>query len=327
MQFFNRLLSSERGEVGDEETAFPHEVTNHPTDAPEIEQGNPEVDPFAVREPTTPEMDSPEGTQGQEQVESTFLDGDKSNLDPRTLPPELQPIFKNMQAAYTRRFQELNQIRDKAQAVDRFFSDPQYAYATLSQWAQQNGYTLAPANAQGKPQGSQQGDVPAYLVEAMKQNLGPELEWLAEPQAKAMYSAFQGMLMPLLQQQQAQRQQQLTQQWDGLASELSNLAPGWEQHESEMGDLFDYLSDRTQLTHPKYGSKLQLLYDLATKNSATLKQVQKRVQSAATNRVTSGRTTGNRAPSIENEIAKAGSTQDAWALAVKHARSQHPGVS
>ena len=261
-------------------------------------------------------------TQAQQAAEETFLDGD-GNLDPRKLAPELQPIFKKMQGAYTKRMQAISEIREKASVVDRFYSDPQFAQQTLAQWAYQNGYQLTPANAAQMQQArtQQQGNAPAFLVDAFKQNLQPELHWMAEPLANAMQASMQGMLQPAFQQQQAQVQQAREKDWDRSAEELAGVAPGWEEHEDTMGELFDFMRSPDQY-HPVFGSKLQMLYDLATARAATLKQTQQRVAAAGKNRVSSSnRPAGNR-PSIEQEISKA-STKDAWAKAVQYALSQH----
>lgn len=311
MDQFRRLFFSERGELGDETT-----------DAPETEQGTGDAEiaadstaPDAENTGLTQPADATQGTQ-----EQTFVTGDE-NLDPRKLDPALQPIFKRMQGAYTKKMQSLAQIQEKAAVVDRFYNDRAFAEQTLAQWAAQNGYQITPANGKVPAQQQQaQGDVPAYLVEAFKQNLDPALHWMAEPQAKAMWTAMQGMLTPVFQQQQQQTQHQRETEWQKTADELAELAPGWEEHEETMGDLFDFMRS-PQLVHPQFGSKIQMLYDLATAKAASLKQAHNRVAQAGKNRVSSGRTQQVR-PNIENDIRKA-SSQDAWKLAVKHALAQH----
>lgn len=297
------------------------------TEAQVDEQGTGDVSTPSDSGSTELENTQPEAaadaTQGQEE---TFLTGDE--LDPRKLDQALQPIFKRMQSAYTKRMQQIAGIREKAEVVDRFYQDPAFAQQTLQAWAQQNGYQIVPANGQARTsQGTQaQGDVPAYLVDAFKQNLAPELQWMAEPQAKAMWASMQGMLAPVFQQQQQQSVQQRQVEWDKHAQELANVAPGWEEQEDAMGELFDFLSDRSALSHPKYGSKLQMLYDLATAKAASLKQATQRVSNAGKNRVTSGRPTGAAGkPNLESEITKM-STEDAWKAIRKAALAQHKPV-
>jgi hypothetical protein len=311
------LLRSERGEFGD--------GANDTSNAPDTDQSTGTDDvtdaPSNVDTSLSPPADATQGTQGTPtSQEETFVTGDE-NLDPRKLDPALQPIFKRMQAAYTKRMQSVASIQEKAQIVDRFYNDAEFARQTLAQWAQQNGYQLTQANGQAQPQQrAQAGDVPAYLVEAYKANLDPALHWMAEPQAKAMWESMQRMLAPVFQQNEQMTQKARETEWQRTADELAELAPGWEEHEDTMGELFDFMRSK-ELVHPTFGSKLQMLYDLATAKAASLKQAQGRVAQAGKNRVSSSRGTSSR-PNIDQDIRKA-STQDAWKLAVKHAMAQH----
>ena len=289
--------------------------------APVEEQSNPEGGELAapVTETAAPTTD---GTQGQQQAEETFLDGD-GNLDPRKLAPELQAIFKRMQGAYTKRMQGVAEIREKAAVVDRFYNDANFAHQTLAQWATQNGYTLTPVGGQQQPAQArgQNGQAPAFLVEQFKANLQPELHWMAEPLANAMAASMQGMLAPVFQEQTKAQQQAREKDWDKSAAELNDIAPGWEGQEDVMSELFDFMRSPEQY-HPTYGSKLQMLYDLATAKAASLKKAQQRVAQAGKNLPTSTARSGRPGAGIEDQIRKA-SSKDAWAMAVKHALSQH----
>src|SRR5690349_19928608 len=150
--------------------------TDSADQAPVEEQSNPETGDVAAPQQTDSAQPVTDGTQVQEQAqEETFLDGD-GNLDPRKLDAALQPIFKRMQAAYTKRMQGVAEIREKAAVVDRFYNDANFAHQTLAQWATQNGYTLTPVGGQQQPQQQRQGgngQAPAFLVEQFKANLQP----------------------------------------------------------------------------------------------------------------------------------------------------------
>lgn len=312
---FFQSLSSERGEVGDEldqTTAAPDD-----TGTGEAIQ---DADPFHPQGQTdTDQVAAAEQTQGQD---DTFLQG--SDLDPRKLPPELQPIFKRMQGVYTKRFQDLASLREKAEVVDRFYQDQDFAKETLIGWAAQNGFQLAPIGANGNQAapgttGQQQGKAPAELVAAFEQNLAPELKWMAEPMAAAMGQSLQQLLSPVLTQQQQVAQQQRVQEYEKYADELRGVAPGWEEHEDVMTDLHDFMRSGA-MYHPKYGSKIEMLYNLATAKAAAMKQATDRVNSAAKNRVSSGRS-GTKPTDDLNGILKA-NKQDAWQIAVNAARAQ-----
>jgi hypothetical protein len=269
-------------------------------------------------------------------AESSFLQG--SPLDPTKLPPELQPIFKKMQGAYTKRMQEAAAWRRDAELVQRFNQDRDFAFQTTAQWAAQNGYSLAPLGAQGaqgQPQTQQVSPqsvkVPPELVDVIRSNLPQEMQWLAESQAPALWQAAQMMLRPLVEQQQLSQRQSVEQQqraaeqeWDKLADELGQTAPGWEEHEPEMAELLRFLQGR-DMKHPKYGSKHQLLYNLITGNAAATAQVTKRMNAAAKNRPSSGMTTGRTAGNLEDRIRTAKSSQDAFKLAALAADQQGRG--
>lgn len=66
----------------------------------------------------------------------------ESFFDPKTVPEELKPAYKQMQAAFTKRMQEAAKYRDKIAVVEQFESDPQ---GTIRQLAQQYGVSLAQA--------------------------------------------------------------------------------------------------------------------------------------------------------------------------------------
>ena len=266
----------------------------------------------------------PEAAQ-QAQAEDTFLAN--ANLDPTKLPPEIQPIFKRMQGAYTKRMQEIARVRDQAGIVERFYNDRDFAFQTVAQWAAQNGYQIAPVGQlqqQAQPTYQQQkpGQPDPRLVETIKANLPPELQWMAESQAPAIQQAVQAMIAPLVEQitqtAKSTQQQVAEREWDTLADELSNVAPGWEEHEGEMSELFDFLQS-PQMKHPKFGSKHQILYDLVTKNAASTAQVAKRFTAAAKNRPASSVSTGRTVPNMAEQIRKAKTNQDAFRLAAQAA--------
>lgn len=267
----------------------------------------PGVDQVAAQQAATPEQ-------------QTFLEG--STLDPRQLPPEIQPIWKRMQSAYTKKMQEIAAVRDQAQIVERFYNDRDFAFQTVAQWAAQNGFAVQPVGAQQHQQAQQQvqpqGDMPAGLVEQVKASLPPELQWMAESQAKAQWAAAQMLLKPLVQQTQQQQRQAVEQEWDKLAEELTQQAPGWEEHEGEMTELYDFLQSQ-KLSHPKFGSKHQLLYNLVTSNAAATAQVAKRMTQAAKNRPSSGITTGKTASNLMDRVRQAKTSQDAFRLAAQAA--------
>ena len=315
LQFLRQYLSSEKGEIGDE--PIETQAASDETGTSEPVQ---DADPFhpVTQDATDTGQTQAAATQGQEE---TFLT--TSDLDPRKLPPELQPIFKRMQGVYTKRMQDMAAAREKAEIVDRFYGDEQFAKQTLIEWAARNGYQLAPLNGatqgtqQGQP-GQQQAQPPPQLVEAFKANLTPELAWMAEPMAAAMGQSLQQLLSPVLQQQQVQQQQARIQEFEKYADDLRGVAPGWEEHEDTMTEIHEFFKS-PQMFHPKFGSKIEMIYNLATSKAAAMKQATDRVNAAAKNRVSSGRTVSQQV-SGQDAMLKA-NKQDAWQLAINAAKA------
>jgi hypothetical protein len=260
-------------------------------------------------------------TQQQAQQEAQFLAG--STLDPTKLPQEMQPIFKRMQGAYTKRMQEAAAWKKQAEMVQRFQTDRDYGFQTVAQWAAQNGYSIAPIGHQQQNQQVQQSSNPQQqVVDTFRKNLPEELQWIADGAAPALQAAVQSLLAPVvqqLQQNQSNSQRQVAErEWDALAEELSSVAPGWEEHQEDMTDLLQFLQGPA-MRHAKYGSKHQLLYNLVTGNAAATAQVTKRMQQAATNRPVSGVTTGRTVGNFQDRIRQARSSQDAFRLAAQAA--------
>jgi len=60
--------------------------------------------------------------QATHQGESAPAEESFSSIDPKTLPPELQAVYKNMQADYTKKTQPVAELRKKAEAFDKVSS-------------------------------------------------------------------------------------------------------------------------------------------------------------------------------------------------------------
>lgn len=103
--------------------------------------------------PSTPEVDA--GTTGSESDSFT-------NIDPSTLSPELQTIYRQMQGDYTRKAQEAaelrkqfdgidpNQARQSIEFINALETDPNFVlsvHAQLTEALVQAGYTPAEAKA------------------------------------------------------------------------------------------------------------------------------------------------------------------------------------
>lgn len=88
----------------------------------------------AVAEPAASGQSSPatagtlEGQSGQasNQGQSAPAEESFSSIDPKTLPPELQALHKQLQADYTKKSQSIAEVRKKAEAFDRVSNDRRF---------------------------------------------------------------------------------------------------------------------------------------------------------------------------------------------------------
>jgi len=288
-------------------------------DTQETTEGQETDDLEAQETPEAPAVsdDSDEPIQGKSETQPVK---EESFISPNELPDELKPHWKRMHRAYTKRLEEIKSVRDKAAEVDRFHSDPSFAYQTLAQWAVQNGYALTPTGAQAAQQPSPQAQAskaPPQLVEAVRAQLAPELQWMAEGLANSQWAAQQMLYAPILQRQQQDQRAAISGEYEQLANELSQTAPGWEEHESEMTQLFDFLQS-SSLKHPRFGSKLQMLYNMLNGNASALAESTNRMNRAVKNRSSSSTFSGKKVSNLSDRIRKA-SSQDAWRIATQAA--------
>jgi len=311
------LLHSEAGQVPAESEP---ETSSEQSTGETESQADPATDNGGIEADPTQADALP--AQSQEQ---TFVDG--SNLDPRKLPPEVQPIFKAMQAAYTKKMQGIAETMKKGELVDRFYSDPSFADQALQQWAAQRGYQIVPSGHQPQQQGQgQPGRASPQIVEALKQSLPPELQWMSESLGPALSQVLnqqmQQVIQPLNQYQQQQVRMQRESEYDRHAEELSGQIPHWQEHEDTMAEINAFLLSPA-MSHPKFGNKLQLLYNAATANAQSMAKATQRMADAVKNRSTQARN-GSRPPvDIGKTVAGAKTSDDAFKLAAQHALKQH----
>lgn len=294
LKFFFALLGNQRGEVGDGADSSP----------------------------------SPQTDAGDKGVESTS-DGDKkappeeSFIDPGSLPEELKPHWKRMHGSFSREMGKIRESKKKIEEYDRFMTDPEYAKQTILAYASQLGLTVTEAQAAAQyvtsasptSQQVKTTDVPPELVRAMKERLAPELQWTAEANAEAFWAANKIMLAPILRRFEEDHKTRIDREYGELEEELSLKAPGWEEKEDEMDGMLAFLQNQNQLRHPTYGSKLELLYNLATGNTRATQEAINRMSHAARNRSGIGSVGRQPAPDISEKIIKAKSDQEAWDLA------------
>src|SRR5207249_679461 len=108
--------------------------------------------------------------------------------------------------------------------------------------------------------------------------------------------------------------------YEKLAEELSGKVPDWQAHEEEMTEVLQFIAS-DKLTHPVWGSKLDLLHNIVTKNSAATQEAIRRMSNAGRQRTVTGRAETQTQTNLP-EIVKKGTMQDAWDAASKAAMEQ-----
>lgn len=251
----------------------------------------------------------------------------ESFINPADLPPELKPHWSRMHSAYTKALNRTKEHTQKAALVDQFWSDPAYAKQSIEAWAQAQGLSVnfsPPGGHPASPQAAQaapQGGVPAEYVQAIEANLPPELKWMAKALAASTWTAQASLLTPFLRRSQEREASERTAQYDQLAQALSETAPGWEAHEDDMNDLLTFLQG-PEMQHRRWGSKLQLLYTLATGDASATRDAVRRMGEAARARSSTGMPGRSTTVNIEERVRGAKSNHEAFKLAAEHAMEQ-----
>ena len=263
-------------------------------------------------------------------------------IDPATLPPELKPHWKRMTRAYNERLGELrtreqqaSSFREKAELVDRFYNDPQYAAQTLLAMAPRLGLTVTQANGQplpftlpGAQQQTQGSDVPEHIMQAAKQAVAgdKDMEFIAPVIAKAAWAITQAETAGLKQAEQQRTEQARTSEFQAAVDELEEEGVTWREAERDMEGFFQFLksaaSGQGPLRHPKYGNFLKILYQGATGNKDAQVQAGKRLQQAFQSKTVTSTPTRNNQPDVQRQIKEAKSSEEKWQLAMRDAVRQ-----
>jgi hypothetical protein len=247
--------------------------------------------------------------------------------DQNAVPAELQPHFKKMQAAFTRKMQSLSSEKaaqaEKLTAYDRLMNDPNYARQVILEAAPRLGLSVAQAGTNGGGEPAKDAP-PQAFVEKIQQTLPPELQWMAPAQAAALWEGNKMLLEPVLQQQRDQVSATFSREFESLADSLSQRVPEWQEHEDTMSELDDFLKS-DKLTHPVFGSKLDILYNVVTKNTAATQEAVRRMSAAGRNRTVTGRSESSTTPNITERVKKAPSMQEAFRIASEDAQRQLGG--
>jgi hypothetical protein len=268
--------------------------------------------------------------EGRENEDATPpASGEPQFFDPKLVPPELQDRYKQMQRAFTRRMQTTQGYEQAAQTVQRFYKDPEFARQVLQERAQQLGLTIGtggqePSRTTGTP--PNQDAVPAELIESIRAELPPEMQWMAEAQAKAFWKANRAALAPVLQrfatddaEKRRSAETQMQEDMSAAEAEMDEAYPLWREDEQSLADVLKFLANPRSLRHPKYGNKLALVYQALQSSNIGAANTATRTRRAGQNRTTTGRVLSSSASNLEERIQKAPNREAAFRLAAEAA--------
>ncbi|HOX22268.1 MAG TPA: hypothetical protein PLL10_02295 [Elusimicrobiales bacterium] len=228
-----------------------------------------------------------------ETSDSASHDDSESFFDPKSVPAELQPAYKQMQAAFTRGMQKLSSERSKAQFYDQFYRDP---IGNIQRLAKQYGYQLTREQAAALEQ-AQGGPLPK--------------DWQPQSWEEVFQKAQQITTENIYRQLQPLLSEVKKQKRDSIEKTLSEIDPGWQQYEQEMVDLIKEI--------PGLANHPERLYRLAVppeviESRATKKAIE-RLESKAKAAAGAGGSTTTKKPGAVDPNQRFASVQEAalWA--------------
>lgn len=244
---------------------------------------------------------------------------DDAFFDPAQVPEALKPHWKKMQGTFTKKMQGIRAQRQDVDLVSRYRSDPAFARTFIVQEAARLGISVGDGATPASPAGAPApAPAPPALVEAARRNLPPELQWMAPALAAVYGEAHRQTVEPELRQRREEQARSRQEQWDDLAATLGETAPGWEAHEDEMAELLTFM--QSDVMHSRrWGSKLDLLYRLASGSQAATTEAARRMGASLRQRVVSGTPGRQATPNVTERIVGAKSNDEAWQIAARHA--------
>lgn len=232
-----------------------------------------------------------EGQDGTSQAgktqQATTKATEESFFDPNTVPEELKPAYKQMQAAFTKKMQAISKSKDKIIAYENFEKDP---VGNMQAMAAKIGYRLTRAEA-------------AAAVNAQ----GGETATDFNPQSwNDVETWLTGKLMPKIQQQFApfiENVQKVTA--NNIEKQLDSIDENWRMYEDDMKETLRH--------HPTLVHDVGKLYRLSVPEEvlssratqAALRKLEQKGQSASVHGASTSKTVAapKKATSFDDAVA------------------------
>lgn len=204
-------------------------------------------------EPTAPAATE---TTSEGQAPTATDSSEESFFDPKAVPDELLPAYKQMQRAFTQKTQEIAQHRNKVKAYDDFMRDPRTSVANM---ARQLGITMEQAQDVKESLKDWQPQTWQEVIDKAKQDAKAELMNELAPQLQPIYRELSEVKR------------------SSTEKLLDENVPDWRQYEDRMSELLD--------KHPSLADDPVILANLAipqdVRESRAMQAALKKLQSKA----------------------------------------------
>lgn len=247
----------------------------------------------AAPAPPEGQAQAPHGQDQGQAIDSTPATDEPSFFDVTQVPPELLPAYKQMQAAFTTKTQNIAREKQKIEAYNAFMADP---VGQMQQLALRYGMRLTRAEAQEQINQAQQGQ-PDY------QNWQPD-SW-GEVRDRLRQDLRQELRNEILQEMSPYLGQVQKMQASNIESQLNSIDQNWRDYEGQMRDLLN--------AHPSLVNDVGMLYRLAVPQEVleakAIQQALKRYEDKAKH---TGVTSGGSAPRSKPAPTKISSFDEAY---------------
>ena len=234
-------------------------------------------------------------TDGQTTGNGPDTTAEDSFFDPKAVPEQLMPAYKQLQAAYTKKTQSIAAHRQKIQAYEQFERDP---HGTMQQIAQAYGYQLVQRGQQ--PNGNNEKWEPQTWDDVMSR---------AKQEAKAeIMKEFEPVLKPVFDEVKNLRKV-------NIEKSLDDIDPQWRMYESDMTEAL--------AEHPTLVKDPMKLYRMSVPpehiEARAMKQAMEKLKGKASSAQVSGGSTTTQRPS---QSKRASNFQEAVELAKQRLQEQ-----
>jgi hypothetical protein len=231
------------------------------------------------------------------------VDNEPTFFDPKSVPTELQPAYKQMQGAFTKAMQRISADKNKVEFYNQFAADP---VGNMQKLAAQYGYRMTREQAAEALATKGSGD------QKLPADWQPQSweEVFSKAEERAAQKIF-GQLQPLLNEVKQQKRQTIERQ-------LSEIDPGWQQYEQEMADLIQQVPGLA--AHPEKLYRLSVPPEVI-ESRATQRAI-KRLEDKAKATAGAGGSTTTKKPGGLDPNQRFTSVQEAAAWAQRHLEDQ-----